>query len=207
MTQIDVNAVMPPVEETTPVEPVVLEEPVVTPAPKPGERTDPAMLLESLKDEREKRRILEEEKAKLEKDLQAAKDAPGNTDEVFSEEGKVLKAQIDDLKGKLVATETKEKLQALQTIYPALKDKSTEFNDYRNDPMNAGMTLETAAKAYLAENDLLAKPIPARKGLEQGIGGDRVPQKQGISPEEADDLRKTNYRQYSKMVKSGEINF
>lgn len=191
----DVNPVVPvSTEPVVPVaDPVVPVTPVVTPAP--GSQTDPALLLKSLQEEREKRRIAEEALARA--------TAPG-ADEVFSDEGKVLLNKITQLESVITTKESKELLSTLQTTYPALADKASEFDNFRNDPANAGMKLETAAKAFLAENGLLG--TPTRKGLEQPSGGGRTAPPTGqMTPAELDDLRINNYRKYSDMIRKGQI--
>lgn len=193
MTQPIVNQEDPVIEDPTP-EPVVPEP---APAPKPGEKTDSAQLLKSLQEERERRRIAEEA-------LAAMSTVPEKTGVAFSDEGKLLEQQISEVKGQLAVREEREKLQAAQAKYPALADKQAEFDAYRSAPENAGMSIETAAKAFVIENDLLEKPAP-RKGLERPTGGERTPQKQGRTPEEIAELRTNNYKQYVRELKAGTI--
>lgn len=200
MNPDDVKNEAPVAEPTPPVE----APPVLPVEPKPGEKTDPALLLKSLQEERELRRKERENNERLERELQALKDAAGNTGEPLSEEGQTLQRQIDSLKGQLATTENTKRLDALKSSFPALKDKATEFDTYRADPVNKGMSLETAAKAFLAENELLV-PTPTRKGLEEGSGGAHTPPKQGKSPEEIDDLRKNNYREYKRQLLAGDL--
>lgn len=184
-------------------ETIVNEEPVievpevteeVTEVTPPGAKTEPELLLKSLQEERDKRRDLEAE-------LQRMKDAPESTD-VFSDEGKALQAQIAELKATLRTTEEKTALQALETKYSPLKDKASEFETYRLE--NPGMKIETAAKAFLTENDLFVAP-KARKGLENATGGGRVPQKTGFTPDEIDELRVNNYAEYTKRLRNGTL--
>ena len=174
-------------------------EEVVTPTEpvKPGEKTDPALLLESLRKEREKRKELEAELARKAQETIVT--------EPISDEGKYLASKIQSLEQKLAAKEEDAKLQSLQSTYPVLKDKIIEFENFRSDPSNAGMRLETAAKAFLAENDLLVQPTP-RKGLEKDTGGARTVPKTGMTPEEIDELRVNNYREYAKRLRNGTLN-
>lgn len=189
MEETDVNQV-PVSEEPTPTEVVTEVVPV-----KPGEKTDPALLLESLRKEKEKRRELEAELARRDS---------VTIDEPISDEGKYLKSQIDTIAQKLAEEEKRKQLEALQSSFPALKDKSAEFEAFRSDPENAGMKLETAARAFLVERDLLTPTTP-RKGLEQNSGGTRTVPKEGLTPEEIKDLRVNNFRKYSDMVRAGKI--
>ena len=196
-----------------PEETIVKEEPVieapetteeVTEVVLPGAKTESAMLLESLKEEREKRREEARLRLEAETELQRLKSAPEVVGDVFSDEGKALQAQILALQGKLATTETETKLAALQTKFPALKDKEEEFKDYLLNPENSGMRVETAAKAFLTENNLLNTPT-TRKGLERDTSGGRVPVKSGFTPDEIDDLRVNNYQEYRKRIKDGTL--
>lgn len=177
-------------------DPIVNEEPVIEApetveevtetAPQPGEKTDSALLLKSLQEERDRRRQLEQQ-------LETIKSVP----EVYSDEGEALRTQIRSL-------EEKYERKELQERYPQLKDKSYEFDEFRSNPENKGMSLATAAKAFLVEHDLLTQPTP-RKGLESPTGGSRAPVKTGRSEEEIAELRKNNFRQYMKELKNGTL--
>ena len=180
-------------------------ETVVEPVVPPGAKTDPALLLKSLQEERDERRKERDLRIAAETALAEARKASEKTDvEVFSDEGKVLQGQISELTAKLSAQEQKDRLKALQKDFPALVDKAQEFNDFRLDPENAGMKLETAAKAFLVENNLVERP-QTRKGLEKETGGVRVVPKVGRTQEEIQDLRVNNYRQYVKELKAGTL--
>lgn len=191
-------------EETIVKEEPVIEAPkteeVVTETVAPaGAKTDPALLLKSLREERA--RIKE-----LESELIEARKASENTGaEVFSDEGKVLEAKISTLEARLANRDEIDRLTAVHSTYPIIKDKQQEFDDFRNASENAGMRIETAAKAFLVENDLLERP-KQRKGLEKETGGVRVAPKVGRSPEEIDELRVNNYRQYVKELRAGTLN-
>lgn len=186
----DVNQEVPVSEEPK------AEEVVTNSEPKPGEKTDSALLLKSLQEERERRRIAEEALAQKNSELVVT--------EPISDEGKFLKSQIDELKEKLSAKEKVEELLRLQSSFPALKDKSAEFEAFRSNPDNAGMKLETAAKAFLLENDLLASPT-SRKGLEKDTGGTRAFPKSELTADEVRDLRVNDYRRYVRLLAEGKI--
>lgn len=181
------------VNEEPVIEAPIAEEIVVEPAPLPGEKTESVKLLESLQKEREKRRELETE-------LENLRNQP--TADLYSDEGKLLKAEIDRLAKELESRSQNEQLKTLQTSYPALKDKSSEFQEYLEN--NKGMRLEVAAKAFLVENNLFENPTP-RKGLERETGGTRVQPKQGRTEEEVAELRKTNYRKYEQELRKGTL--
>lgn len=187
-------------EDTTIVneEPVIeaptAEETVVEPAPLPGEKTESVKLLESLQKEREKRRELETE-------LENLRNQP-TADAYSSDEARLLKAEIDRIARELESNKQNDQLKSLQTSYPALKDKGSEFQEYLEN--NKGMRLEVAAKAFLVENNLFENPTP-RKGLERETGGTRVQPKQGRTEEEVAELRKTNYRKYEQELRKGTL--
>lgn len=174
---------------------------VVTPAapvePKPGEKTDSALLLKSLQEEREKRRQAE---AELEAERIRASQPKV---EVVSDEGRLLDTKISALEAEIRATKQEREFSSLQTKYPAIADKREEFEQFLLD--NQGMKLETAAKAFIVENDLAA-PAQPRKGLEAPSGGGKTPVPQdGMTPDEADELRKNNYNEYARRIKAGSL--
>ena len=169
----------------------VTGEPAKEEVAQPGEKTDSALLLKSLQEERDKRRELEAE-------LKRLSEQPVGT---FSDGEQYLKQEIESLKTQISEKETLAKLQGQ---YPALADKLAEFNEFRSDPENAGMKLETAAKAFLVEKDLLSEPKP-RKGLEKGSGGTRAQPKTGRTEEEIAELRKNNFRKYMRELKAGTL--
>lgn len=173
---------------------------VTTTEPKPGEKTDPALLLQSLQEERAEVRRLKEENEVLKN--QKPTELPAG--EVFSDEGKVLDGKIAQLQAERDADKLEKALSSVQAQYPVLADKAAEFEAYRAE--NPGMKLETAAKAYLTENDLL-EGTPVRKGLEPSTGGPRAPiiNDGSMTADEVDQLRTTNYKEYVRRLKEGSI--
>lgn len=168
-----------------PTEPVVSEgatEPV-----KAGDKTDPSLLLKSLQEEREKRRLAEEERDIALNQLNSS---------VSSEpEEYVSRAEFVEVKNKLAKSEVIES-------HPQLKEVWSEFESFRTDPDNKGMNMKTAAKAFLVEKGLFDQP---RKGLEKATGGPRTPISTGMSNDDVTNLRTTNYRKYMDMLKKGQI--
>lgn len=185
------------VKEESVIEAPQSEEVVIESAPQPGEKTESALLLKSLQEERDKRRELERTLEELERVQQPIVD-------IVSDEGRLLKGEIERLEGEIRQKEAQHTLSQLQVTYPALKDKTQEFEDFRASTENAGMKLETAAKAFLVERNLLETPV-TRKGLEKDTGGGRVQPKQGRTQEEVTELRTTNFRQYIKELKAGTL--
>lgn len=182
----------PVVEETTPE----VEEEVVTessqPQVKAGDKTPPNELLASLQKERAKRKELEQ--------LLAKQNSPDI--EVFSDEGKALKSQIDLLKEQLTSLNEEKILSSVLSKYPAIADKINEFNEFKESYPNANM--DSVAKLFLVENDLLQPKTPP-KGLERGSTGPRTIPKQGMTSEDVKDLRTNNYKKYMDMLIAGKL--
>ena len=182
-------------EVTAPTpEPVVPEEATPAPATPAGSKTDPNLLLKSLKEEREKVKILEEELAN--------KSSALSEDEVYSDEGKILKKEIRDLKSELSEVKVELTKKDILIAHPNLKEKWAEFDEFRADPENKGMNMRTAAKAFLVEAGLLDVP---RKGLEKPTGGPRVPLASGMTTDDVKNLRETNYKKYLELLKKGQL--
>lgn len=178
----------PVVEETTPVE----EETQPQTQVKAGDKTEPNLLLKSLQEERAKRKELEQ--------LLAKQNSPDV--EVFSDEGKALKSQIDSLKAQITSLNEERLLSSVQSKYPALNDKMSEFQEFRESYPNAN--IDSVAKLFLVENDLLQPKTPP-KGLEKGSTGPRTIPKTGITSDEVKDLRTKDYKKYMEMLMSGKL--
>lgn len=188
----DVNEV--PLSE----EPVVVDTtPVVdsTPAVLPGDKTPKNLLLESLHEERAKRKELEDRIALLE---------TSNSSDVFSDEGKTLQGEIQKLYSQLTEIKTDNAKKDILISHPELKDRWNELEEFRNLEDNKGMNLRTATKAFLIEQGLFE---PQRKGLEKTTGGQRVPVSQEQSIEDIKTLRETNPKKYEDMLVKGLIKF
>lgn len=191
-TMEDVNIVPPSVGQTPEVIPVE-----VTPEAHAGDKTDSALLLESLQAEREKRRLVEEE-------LRLLREIPAENpiDEAVSDEGRALQTKINSLEAKFEQLEEEKQVAEIQTQYPAIKDKMTEFNEFKQDyPRHK---LESIAKLFLVEKGLMESTIP-RKGLETATGGDRTPAPTGMTAKDVKELRTTDFRKYQEMLISGKL--
>ncbi len=174
--------------------------PIVTPtsgsqAPgAPGSQTPSELLLASLQEERRKRKELEDE-------LQNLRSAnPGDT--AWSDEGKLLQNQIVQLQTTITSFEENNTKKALQDSNPVLRDKWVDFELYRQKPENKGMSMSTAAKAYLIDNGMFDQP---RAGLESPSGGPRTPVSGALTPEEIKQIRETDPRKYREMLEKGQI--
>lgn len=120
---------------------------------------------------------------------------PETPSEPFSDEGKMLQGQIDLLNNQIAKRD-------ILDANPILKDKWQEFQDYCQLPENQGMKMSVAVKSFMTETGLLE---PKRPGLERPTGGPRVPPKQGMTWEEFDKLRDTNFKLYQEMLSKGQV--
>ena len=176
-------------------DPVVPGTQPTTPLP-PGAKTPPENLLAALRDERQKNKELED---KI-KDLTTTAPSEIPEDEM-SDEGRALKNLLDETRQEVAALKDEKIIGELQAQYPVLKDKATEFDEFRKEyPRHK---LENVAKIFVAEHGLLE--APERKGLERPTGGPKTPPTSKLSVEEIKRLRETDSRKYTKMLLSGEI--
>lgn len=111
------------------------------------------------------------------------------------EKVKKMQVELSEVKEKLTNNEVKE-------AYPQLKEVWEEFQTFRTDEENKGMSIKTSAKAFLTEKGLLT---PKRIGLEKPTGGTRTPVSTKMSNEDIKHLRETNYRKYVEMLSKGLI--
>ena len=172
--------------------------------PQAGDKTDPNLLLKSLQEERERRRLAEEKSQLLEKENEELKSSTFSEDvEVFSDEGKALKGQITTLKSELSEVKNELTKKDVLITYPILKDKWEELEEFRSNSDNKGMNLRTAAKAFLIENGFLET---SRKGLEKPTGGDKnAPLSGSMTAEDVKTLRETNYKKYQQLLMEDKI--
>lgn len=191
MTTDDVN---PLKEDGTPKSPEEIQAEVdagtTTP---PGSKTPSELLLKSLQDERLKVKILEDRIKLLES---------STSPDLNTEEAKVLQEEIRQSNAKIDALTHENLLKDVFMEHPILKEKKDDFEKYRSDPENAGMSLKVAAKAFMVENGLLDAK---RKGLEKTTGGDRTPPSTGMTVEEITTLRTTNFKKYQELLEKGLI--
>jgi predicted RNase H-like nuclease (RuvC/YqgF family) len=164
-----------------------------SPKPAPGSKTESELLLKSLQEEREKRRVLEEQLEELKTSVPS--------EEEFSDEGKALKTQIASLETKIASIEEEKNLEKLYNQYPALRESSDKFSEFRQQE-HPRAKLESVAKLFMAENGLLE---PQRKGLEKSTGGTRTPPTSGMTVDDVQKLRTTDFKKYQKMLMDGQI--
>lgn len=177
-------------EESVQEETAVAES---TEAQQAGNKTPPHLLLKSLQEERQRNRLLEQKLSEF-SNLSA--------EEEFSDEGRALKKEISSLATKITEMQGEITKKDLFIAHPVLKDKWSEFEEFRNDPENEGMPLKTAAKAFLVENGMIGTQ---RKGLEKPTGGTRTPPTSGMTAEDVRTLRETNFKRYTEMLEKGQL--
>src|SRR4030065_399350 len=117
-----------------------------------GDKTPPNQLLEAARIEREKKRILEEKKKKLEEKIKKEESSTSTEyeqDEELSSEGKIFKKEISEVKSEVEQIKNLAERKRVFETYPILKEKEAEFDEYRELTENLGMSLLTAAKAFL----------------------------------------------------------
>lgn len=187
----------PAVSEDLKPQPQLPEVSVVTPqapvTPPKGSQTPSENLYAALAEER---RLRKEAEDKL---LTFNTTTP--SEEVYSDEGKVLLDRIAALEARDKAREEQLELERVFTQFPLLKEKANEFKEYR-DAEHPRAKIESVAKLFLAEQGLLE---PTRKGLEKPTGGTRTPMTSEMTSEDVKVLRETNFKKYSDMLRKGLI--
>lgn len=97
--------------------------------------------------------------------------------------------------------------------YASLKGDE-KFEEFVFQPKHQGVDIQTLADAYLIRSGKAAAPAapaappapPASSGLPRGSGGPRGPQKpKKLTLEDAKVLRETNWKEYMKQVRAGNI--
>lgn len=173
------------------------------PAPVVAEPTEPQkppkgfVPYQALEEERKLRKEAEE---KLEKSVPLEEP----DDDVFSDEGKVLKGEIGKISEKLRSIEQRESRREAEIEFPFLKDKKEEFEAFLEDEENKRLSIKKAAKLFAAELGMLAPEAP-RKGLEKPTGGGQVAPEAKYSPEEIRNLMKNDWKTYERLLKEGKI--
>ena len=160
--------------------------------PVPGSQTPSENLLAALKEERRKRQELEDKLNNL--------NTTAPSEEVYSDEGKLLSNKISSLEAKLEQLEEDKVIAQVHSQFPMLKELSNEFDEFRRDFPRHKM--ENVAKLFLNEKGLLE---PVRKGLEKPTGGVRIPMTSEMSHDDVKNLRENNPAKYRDMLKKGLI--
>jgi len=89
---------------------------------------------QALEEERAKRKEAEE---KLNNAL-----APSEDQDVYSDEGKLLKGEIKDLKDTLRSIESKEARREAESEFPVLKERKSDFDAFLEDEENSRLRAE-----------------------------------------------------------------
>ena len=183
----DVNGVSSPVasegfntQTQLPVAPVVSTD---TEATQPGSRTPETNLYAALQEERRKRKEAEDKLQTYNTTIPS--------DEVYSDEGKLLSNKLSALEAKLEHLEEEKVVAQVHSQFPMLKELSNEFDEFRKEYPRHKM--ENIAKLFLTEKGLLE---PKRKGLENPTGGQRSPAEPQMTVEDVKNLRENNPAKY-----------
>ena len=182
-------------QEVTPKEEVKL------PA-QPGSKTEPTELLKSLQEERELRRLAQEEAKLAKEELNKINSSIPSETDAWSDEGKlIVEKYVKPLENTISSLEEKLALKDVQATYPMLKELSSDFDEFRKEyPRHK---LDNIAKLFLAEKGLLE---PTRKGLEKPTGGPKNQKTPGtMTTAEVKHLRENDHRKYRDMLKKGLI--
>jgi len=171
--------------------PVVTSTPATPPV---GSQTPQENLYAALAEERRKNKRLEDK-------LNNMNTTHSFEPEFVSDEGKILKGELDTMAAKIRQLEEEKALEKLFVQYPALKENLDKFNEFRLAE-HPKAKIESAAKIFLAENGLLEG---RRVGLENPTGGVRTPLKTGMTAEDVSNLRKNNWKKYQEMLSKGLI--
>ena len=171
--------------------------PVVTPdpaTPPVGSQTPQENLYAALAEERRLRKAAEDK-------LNNMNTTTPFEPEFVSDEGKLLKGELDTMAAKIRQLEDEKSLEKLCAQYPVLKENLDKFNEFRQAE-HPRAKIESAAKIYLAENGLLES---RRVGLENPTGGTRAPVNTGMTADDVANLRKNNWKKYQDMLSKGLI--
>lgn len=138
------------------------------------------------------------------KELEELQAKDTSTDDVYSDEGRLLKKEIEELKNLYSQKDREAELESVMRDNPVLKEKLEDFETFRTNPDNQGMSLKTQAKAFMIENDLVSEP-PKRKGLEKSTGSASVNVNSKMTWKDVQTLKETNWRKYQKMLLEGKF--
>ena len=172
---------------------------------EPTVQTDTAVIAEKDKLIQELQAQKEHWRGKYERDITSPKiTEPVPSDDVYSDEGKLLRGEISTLASELKLIKRKEERREVESEFPVLRDKKEDFDAFLEDDENKRLSIKKAAKLFLAEKGLLDVQVE-RKGLEKPTSGGQTPPNPTKSEEELEHLRKTNYREYEKLIRAGKI--
>ena len=152
--------------------------------------------------------VLERERAKrkqLEEELNQLKSSASSEEpeEYLSDEANELKGKVSSLEERISSFEERQELREFQSLYPPLKDKAEEFDEFRKEYPRT--SLAKVAKLFLVENGLLEVPEP-RKGLEKPTGGQKTAAPPGLTSEEVKRIRLNEPKRYLKLLREGKLN-
>ncbi len=194
-------------ENVTTQQPVVAvkEETITTATQEKGAQTPDNHLYAALKEERERRKSLEERLGALESNSQSSNQTSyEQVDEVYSDEGKLILQQLEPLKQKISSLEDELEMEKLMAKFPQIQGLKDDFESYKQDfPRHK---LENVAKLFLQEQGIFEQTTEVRQGLESATKGPKSTEtSDSFSPEEIDRLRTQQPRLFIKMIREGAI--
>lgn len=183
-TQPDSTVATPqPVSEdvqiTTPEQAGPTDDAPAEPEPK-GAKTPETNAYAALKEERARRKALEERLKAL---------------EASESQEEIEEAEPNPLEGKVAKLERELYLSK----FPDLEDKRAELEAYLEE--NTGLPLDKAVTLFRAENGMLTPPV--RKGLEKAVAGTRTAPAPRFTKEEVENLRMNNPDKWLKLAQEG----
>lgn len=137
---------------------------------------------------------------KYERDITIPK--PSEEPEYLTDD-EVTRKELLELKRKFASLEDSQALEKLSILYPAIKDKADEFNEFKAD--YPGVAMDKIAKIFVSEKGY-TEQLNQKKGLEKPTSGSKSQHKSGMSQDEVKRLREDQPRRYQQMLRSGKLN-
>jgi len=153
---------------------------------------------QALNEERLKRKELENQL----KQIQLNSVSPEIPEESLSDEGRLLKQQIEEQNKKIAFLLEDQNKERLFNKYPILQDKEDEFNDFKLQ--YPGVPTDKVAKLFLSENGL-SETAPKRKGLERPTSGPKNQREEVLTGQDVDRFMKGDEKKLQKMIMSGQL--
>lgn len=165
-----------------------------------GSQTPETQLYAALRETRQKVKALEGELTALRSQRPESPAFDGE----HSEEGKVLKAEIDSLNAKLAGYESRSQLAEAIALNPQLRGSEDDFADYAKE--YPGVPLTKLAKLFLSEKGVPEGDTPKPDGLERPSGGGEKPaDPRAMTSQEIASMRENHPRKYASMIANGKI--
>ena len=137
------------------------------------------------------------------KELEKLIESKSSEEPEYLTDDEVTRKDVSEIKKELASFKENQTLERLGNLYPAIKEKSDEFEEFKME--YPGIALDKVAKIFVAEKGYVEQLKP-RLGLEKPTGGFKSQIKSGFSHDEIKRLRETQPRRYEQMLRSGKIN-